>query len=255
MQSCIYEGRVSHTRAQPAQHRFSYRLFMMYLDLDELPTLFEQRWLWSADKPAIARFRRERHLGPSDRPLADCVRDLVQKKTGHLPAGPVRLLTNLSYFGYWMNPASFYYCFGPDGETLEAIVAEVTNTPWGEQDCYVLNTHARAGRAWRFTSAKKLHVSPFMPMKMDYGWVMAIPNRHLSVFIANSMQGRRMFDATLSLERREISAGSLAGVLLRFPFQTARIVFAIHWQALKLWLKRCPIYPHPKKNNDLMVQQ
>ncbi len=111
MQSGIYEGQVRHTRKSPVLHAFRYRLFMMYLDLDELPGLFEGRWFWSATRPALARFRRSNHLGDNEQPLRDAVLDLVETESGRRPGGPVRLLTNLSYFGYCFNPVSFYYCF------------------------------------------------------------------------------------------------------------------------------------------------
>ena len=117
MKSCIYEGQVRHTRNKPAFHKFNYRLFMMYLDLDELPTLFRKTWFWSATRPALARFRRRDHLGPEQQALSDSVRDLVETETGRRPRGPIRLLTNLSYFGYCFNPVSFYYCFSEDEET------------------------------------------------------------------------------------------------------------------------------------------
>lgn len=257
MQSCIYEGRVRHTRTTPAVHKFSYRLFMMYLDLDELPTLFQKRWFWSISRPAIARFRRSRHLGPADQALGESVRDLVERETGSRPGGPIRLLTNLSYFGYGFNPVSFYYCFSADGDTLECIVAEVNNTPWGEQDCYVMSCsdEHQHGSTWRFNPAKKMHVSPFMPMEVEYDWTLAQPAERLTVFMANSRDGKRFFDAAMMLERREITGWSLMGVLARFPFQTSRIILAIHWQALRLWLKRCPVYAHPVKKQERPVRQ
>ena len=255
MESCIYEGQVRHTRTKPAVHSFGYRLFMMYLDLDELPALFQKRWFWSISRPAIARFRREDHLGPADQPLADSVRDLVAAETGRRPDGPVRLLTNLAYFGYRFNPVSFYYCFAADGETVEYIVAEVNNTPWGEQDSYVLSCRPSGASAWRFKPAKKMHVSPFMPMDIEYDWVLASPEKQLTVHMANSRNGRRFFDASMRLRRREIGRTALAGVLVRFPLLTMKIIAAIHWQALRLWLKRCPVYVHPKKKREIAVKQ
>ena len=256
MDSCIYEGRVRHTRKQPVTHQFNYRLFMMYLDLDELPTLFNGRWFWSASRPALARFRRDDHLGPGDKPLAGVIRDLVERDTGKRPEGPVRLLTNLSYFGYCFNPVSFYYCFAADGEKVEYIVSEVNNTPWGERDTYVLDCRHDDARtdSWRFQPKKKMHVSPFMPMDVEYDWALSRPDDKLSIHMANAENGSRIFDAAINLNRRVIGAWSLAGVLLRFPLMTTKIIFAIHWEALRLWVKRCPLYMHPGKEKEVVSQ-
>ena len=255
MHSCIYEGQVSHTRTSPVTHQFSYRLFMMYLDLDELPALFRKRWFWSDSRAALARFRRTDHLGPREMPLAEAVRQRVEAETGARPGGPVRLLTNLSYFGYCFNPVSFYYCFKEDGETVEFIVAEVNNTPWGERDSYVMDCRGRGtASSWRFQPKKKMHVSPFMPMDLEYSWVLSLPTDLLSVFMANSQDGQRLFDATLKLKRTPITGWSLASVLLRFPFMTTKTVVAIYWEALRLWIKRCPFYPHPGEKSEVTAR-
>ena len=257
MESCIYEGQVRHTRTTPVLHRFKYRVFMMYLDLDELPALFEKRWLWSAKRPALARFRRSDHLGPRSQPLSDAVRELVARETGQRPTGPIRLLTNLRYFGHGFNPVSFYYCFSNDGHTLETIVAEVNNTPWGEQDTYVLPATDNIGKgpAWRFQPTKKMHVSPFMPMDVHYDWCFNIPSDRMNVYMANSKGGARFFDAAIKLRRSEISGLALARVLATFPLMTVKVVAAIYWQALLLWLKRCPLYVHPEKKKTMAVQK
>ena len=166
MNSAIFEGSVKHRRQSPVAHEFHYRMFMMYLDLAELDKIFARRWFWSAKRWALARFRRENHFGDSAVPLDHCVRDKVEAETGRRPQGSVCLLTNLSYFGYCFNPVSFYYCFGKKNETLEAIIAEVNNTPWGERTLYVMaNTGSiRPLGSMEFTPDKLMHVSPFMQM-------------------------------------------------------------------------------------------
>ena len=254
MKSCIYEGQVSHTRTLPVRHEFQYRIFMMYVDLDELGSLFNERWFWSTSRPALARFRRERHLGEGC--LKQAVYDRVAAETGRHLSGPVRLLTNFSYYGYGFNPVSFFYCFAADGETVEAIVVEVNNTPWGEQHSYVelVDDKCAANDRWRFDVAKKMHVSPFMPMGVQYTWSLSAPADELAVFMANDVDGERTFRALLSLQQKDISAASLASVLLRYPFQTARTIIAIHWQAFRLWLKKVPLYAHPDKQ-DMMVKE
>jgi DUF1365 family protein len=247
--SCIYEGRVRHRRFAPVEHAFEYRLFMMYLDLDEAPALFARRWFWSAGRRALAWLSREDHLGDPARPLADCVRELVAERTGRRPAGPIRLLTHLRYFGHCFNPVSFYYCYDESGDRLETIVAEVNNTPWGEQHCYVLDDGTERGTAGlrRFELRKEMHVSPFMPMDIDYDWRFSSPADALSIHMQNLHDGDKVFDATLSLARTDITGPSLARVLLTYPLMTVKVFAAIHWQALKLWIKRVPFFVHPDK--------
>ena len=253
MKSAIYEGQVKHRRVLPREHAFDYRVFMVCLDLSELDHVFAGRWFWSTRRKALARFRREDHLGEASAPLEQSVRDRVEHRTGQRPDGPIRLLTNLSYFGYGFNPVSFYYCYDREDRQVETIVAEVNNTPWGEQTCYVLDGRKYAGGAAhrQFSPAKEMHVSPFMPMDIDYEWRFSEPRLKLGVYMENAQKGEKIFDATLNLNRVEISGRSLARVLVVYPFMTLKIILAIHWQALRLWLKRVPVYDHPHKQEQL----
>ena len=257
MHSSIFSGQVRHWRKTPVGHSFEYRVFMMYLDLDELDEVFANRWFWSTSRPALARFKRENHFGDATDSLDTSVRNLVQEKTGTRPAGPIRLLTNLSYFGYCFNPISMYYCFDAADQRLETIVAEVSNTPWGERHCYVLPDEQNTGdeQSRRFRVEKNLHVSPFMGMDMSYSWVVTEPTANLLVRIHNKAADELLFGAALNLKRQPISARSLAGVLIRYPFMTLRVMFGIHWQALKLWIKGCPVQPHPDKKPSVGVGQ
>jgi DUF1365 family protein len=231
----------------PTRNRFRYRMFMLYLDLAELPQLFDRVPLWSARHAAPGWFRRADYLGPAAVPLDQAVRDLVVQRTGSRPRGPIRLLTHLRYFGYCMNPVSFYYCFDPAGERVETIVAEITNTPWKERHQYVLRLAADdAGRVHRFEFDKRFHVSPFMPMELKYRWAFNDPGDRLLVHMQNIESGGRTFDATLSLEHSPWSRAALVGLLAAYPLLTLKVIGAIHWQALKLWLKRTPVHDHPK---------
>lgn len=249
MHSALYRGRLRHRRHAPRPHAFEYTLFMVYLDLAELDGVFRGRWLWSTRRAALAWLRRADYLGDPAVPLDAAVRDRVERETGTRPTGPIRMLTHLRMFGFVFNPVTFYYCFDAAGTRVETIVAEITNTPWRERHAYVLGAEADRGRGdvHRYAFPKRFHVSPFLPMDLGYDWRFGTPGRTLAVHMDDLAGGRKVFDATLALERVEITAGSLARTLAAFPFMTLKVIAAIYWQALRLWLKRTPFHTHPDK--------
>lgn len=260
MESCIYNGSVRHRRHEPAGHQFRYELFMMYLDLAELPHLFNHYCCWSTRGPALARFKRSDYHQTLDNgddehgelSLDEAVRRTVTAQTGRRPDGPIRVLTHLRYFGYIFNPVTFYYCFDSSGMEVQTILAEITNTPWKERHAYVLpvSSATRSHGMLRFEFGKEFHVSPFWPMDMSYDWRLSVPGEQLRIHMDNLQHkdghARRVFDATLTLQREEISSAALSRALVKYPLMTAKVSGAIYWQALRLWFRRTPFYTHPK---------
>lgn len=247
LQSCIYKGTVFHRRETPKVHQFKYSVFYMYFDLSELDEVFKGRWLWSTNRRTLARFKRKDFLNFPQVSLDEEVRDVVQNKTGTRPAGPIRLLTQIRYFGYIMNPLALYYCFDEAGEKVETVVAEVSNTPWDERHLYILKPDAETDSDTLETShPKDFHVSPFMEMDMYYHWSLSKPSENLKASIESTQDGKKKFAASMSLSKKPITTAELSKALLWHPFMTGKIIAGIYWQALLLWWKRIPYVPHPK---------
>ncbi len=237
--SALYAGRIAHRRHLPVEHAFSYRMAMLYLDLDELEQVFALHPLWSSRRAAPGRFRRGDQLGDPAVPLHDAVRDEVERQGHRRPAGPIRLLTMPRTYGRVFNPVSFFYCFAADGTEVEAVLADVSNTPWGERHAYVMEPTGGG-------SDKQFHVSPFMGMDHRYSWRLTEPGESLAVGIASDRNGERVFDARLTLRRRPLDRAALTSLLLRPP--AAQVTLSrIYAQALRLKLKGAPYHPHPDR--------
>ena len=240
--SALYEGWIGHTRRGPVEHSFRYHVGMVLLDLDELPAAFDRHPLWSARRPAPVRFRARDHLDGCQGSLSEAARGLVAERTGFRPRGPVRLLTTPSFLGVGFNPVSFFYLYDRGGSNVEAVIAEVTSTPWGDRHSYVLDGR---GGALDGTFTKSLHVSPFMPMEQTYRWRLSPPGEALSVAIASEQQGETVFSAVLLLRRRELTRAEMTRAMVRYPAAAATTLCRIYWNALKLKLKGAPYHPRP----------
>ncbi len=249
MKSCIYKGQVRHRRFAVKAHKFNYQLYMMYVNLDELPTLFKPFWGWSTDQRGfnLARFLRSDHFGNKNERLQESVRKLVKKQADIDLDGPIYLLTHLRYFGYVFNPLCMYYCYDKNEENIVAIVAEVSNTPWGEKHCYVLSNNLGSQKKHFYQHPKNFHVSPFLEIDVDYHWRLFNTDEQLFIHLENRKQNEKLFDATMILHKESISQRSLNITLLTYPLMTLKIILAIHYEALKLWLKGVKYLPYQKK--------
>jgi hypothetical protein len=240
----VYEGTAHHRRYTPVVRSFAPRLFLAYLDVDALPGSLDPLPGWSARRPAPVHFRRRDFFDGRPGPLGDAVRDLVEDRLGHRPDGPIHLLAHLRTFGWLFNPLTVYYCSTADGRALDALVLEVTNTPWGERSWYVLDarTETPAGSV-----PKVMHVSPFLPMDVDYHVTWTTPGEELHLDIGVTCHGNTVFSAGLALRRSMLNRRNAIGVLVRHPAIPMRVSLAIYRKAVALFLARVPLYRHPSR--------
>ena len=244
--SALYEGMVVHERAHGPRRRFSHRVTMPMLDLDDVQSLALAP-LWRAEHWAPMAFRRRDYLGDPSQPLGTTVRDLVEDRLGWRPDGPIRLLAHHRTWGWCFNPIALYYCYGADGQTLTAVVADVTNTPWGESRSYVIDV--REGLDRLADQPKELHVSPFLPMELSYRFRITAPSERCG-FSVTVLRGEEIvFRAGLTLHRRALSRREVARALWLRPFQTHRVSLSIYLHAVRIWLRRTPVVPHPRSGS------
>lgn len=247
--SAIYTGTLRHRRFHPKQHAFSYQSTLFYIDLDELPELFSDVRGWSLEGRGLGRFCRADYLGDPAIPLKQAVQQETMRLLGDCPTGPVRMLTNLRIWGFCFNPVTFYYLFDEQGERPRAILAQVNNTPWNERHCYAMHCDSANGKV-HTAFDKQFHVSPFNPLAMRYHWVSTSPSEHLLVHMENhstptdSSDAILHMDATLTLSREAWAGRALRKILWIQPWLAIKVPVAIYWQALKLLLKRVPVYNH-----------
>lgn len=243
-QSALYEGRVTHVRRKEVSHRFSSKLALCYIDLDELEAVLAQHPLWSERRWHPVQFRRSDYSGEATVPLGESIRATAGEGAAENP-GPVRFLAQLRTWGWCFNPLTLAFCFGPDGDELRAVVATVTNTPWGERHDYVLPVGEDGGVDHRVKKA--MHVSPFFPMQQTYRFRLAPPGPELRVAVEVEEEGEVVLRADMALRRRPLDRGAMTGLVLSRPPMTWRVSAGIYGQAARLARKGAHFHPHPAK--------
>jgi DUF1365 family protein len=247
----FYSGIVSHSRNEPVEHGFKYNYFQVWLNIDKIDETCSVSPLWSNNKWNLVSFRRQKYQ-PGDQSLRDSVRNTIQTKTGKQFDGKIYLLANLSYWGFCYNPVVFFFCYNEKDE-LCYILTEIHNTPWFERFTYVhpidnpsLNTHK--GRAKLSVELEKeFHVSPFMPMNLDYEWHYEVSNESIFVNMNLLQDSKKVFNACMRLQGEPFSKRAADLLPFRYPFMCFKTVWGIYLNALKLWLKKVPFVTHPDK--------
>jgi len=242
----LYVGTITHRRYAPTAHQFEYALFMSLLDIDRIGESLSVSSFTSVNRWNLASFYDADHIGDPAMPLRDRLRASAAAEGRDLPDGRIYLLTHLRYAGYVFNPISLYYCFDRD-DVLRCVLADVRNT-YGGRRSYWLDPADQATRRFRAFTDKRLYVSPYMEMEMQYEFLLTPPANALVVHmnVTRRDTGARMFDATLDLARRPWTAAAVRHTLIAYPLMTAKVIGAIHFEALRLRLKGLSQLPAPR---------
>ena len=241
--SALYRGRVMHRRLRPKRHRLAYRLAMVLIDLDELAVLDQRLRLFSLERWNLFSFSQRDYGDGSAVPLRQQIARQLDQAAIPAAGLTISLLTIPRLLGFAFNPISIYFCARPDG-TLAAIIYEVSNT-FGQRHSYVLEVSEQPGPLVHQAAPKRLHVSPFMAMDQHYTFRVMPPGERLAVAITSRDDHGPMLCAVLEGRRQPLSDAALLRTFAAMPLMTLKVVAAIGWEALKLWLKRVPVHHLP----------
>lgn len=249
MNSCLYKATVMHHRLEPKQHRFHYNVFMFYIDLDEIDILTKKIGMLSKNKFNFFSIRDNEHLQlPIDNPdktktIKEQIIRYLSENEIEFSNGRIMLLTNLNVLGYNFNPVSFYFCFDKKNNPICAI-AEVGNT-FNEIKPYLLTGENLSGDSYHLNTTKYFYVSPFIDHDVNFDFNLAIPNEKLNIRIDDYKNEQRFFISTLTGTQKPLNTINLLWYSIRFPFITLKIITLIHWNAVKLWMKKIPYHKKP----------
>ncbi len=251
LNSCLYEVDVMHCRIAPKKHRFTHRIFMFYIDLDEIDTLDRRLPLFTRNRRGIFQFRDDDHLQFGGRSVKENILEYVRQKGVSTPVSRVMLMTNVRTAGYIFNPVSFYFCFGPDDRPVCA-VTEVGNT-FGEMKPFFLGPETLRKDVFRSEQKKYYYVSPFIDLDVPMDFRLKVPGERLFIGIDDLKRNKKFLYTTMTGRRRPLTNGQLLWLGIKIPLVTLKVIFLIHWHAAILHIIKK--LPYHRKNENPHLQR
>lgn len=248
--AAICFSKVSHVRQSPKEHKFINRLTQIWIDPDKPAELFKNRFIWSLNRFSPARFKQSDYLLGKGGSMNTTIRDLLEQQLGKKYSGPIRMLSQPRLWFWLFNPITIYFIWSNDDQ-LEAALLEVTNTPWKERHHYAVELEKTDDNTWTSEFKKEMHVSPFL--EMPYNYQLTVKSYNASEFrvllnlVDQLQQNKPKLLTNLKVNMLEPTNSHLSKAIYTRPFSTHMTSFSIHFQALRLWLKRVPFVKHPSK--------
>lgn len=250
LKSCLYETEIMHHRLSPKEHRFSYKFFSFYLDLDEINGLTKRILFLSRNKFNLYSFFDRDHIEKDGHPVKESVLSYLNEKGINLAGGRIMLLTYLRTFGYVFNPVSFYFCFDKNDRPV-CVIPEIGNT-FGELKPFLIRRDQLNGRKFKDSQDKFYYISPFARLDDQLDFKLTIPGEKLNICIDTSRRGKKLILTTMLGHQEPLSNRTLGWLTLKFPLVTLKVISLIHWHAFLLWMKKIP---YEEKTSNIHLQK
>lgn len=247
----IYAGRVSHVRHGPFRHRFIYRVWLLCAELDALDELPLPRWLFGHNRAALLAIHDKDHGLRDGRPLRAYAEQALAAQNLLEYASRIRFMTMPRFLGYAFNPISFYFCYNAAGR-LGAVLHQVKNT-FGDQIGYLMPVLASGEEKIRQAAPKRMHVSPFFNMRGGYAFTLNDPAEDFTVSIQYGVPGEPRLTAAMALRRQELGLANILRLLVLMPFTPLKVILAIHFEAVKLFIKGAKFHPVPDPEHEKII--
>jgi len=252
MNSCLYECFIMHDRRSPKRYTFTHKIFMFYLDLDELPQISSFSWLLGYNQHRPYDFRDQDHISSGFSTVKENVLAYLKSKGMEQGVHRIQLLTNVRTFGYIFNPVSFYFCFDSQNNPI-CVVTEISNT-FGELKYFYLGPDKKSTKAFSGRQVKYYYISPFTDLDNQLDFRIQVPDERLNITIDTLKNGEKFFWSSMTGPRMALTSGNLFWYTIKYPWVTLKVIFLIHWHAAMLhYVKK--VSHHAKEDNPELQRE